>query len=72
MKREIKTFCTAAFSIALRNYAEQLSANYPQCNPVIINDLETIAKLSTNCYSVEIICNPSVADDKESSHDKNL
>lgn len=65
MKKKFKTTWTAAFSIALRNFADQLSANYPQCNPAIISDLESIANLSANCYSVEIICNTSVDDDKE-------
>ena len=65
MKRNFKTTWTAAFSIALRNFAEQLSVNYPQCNPAMISDLEAIANLSTNCSSVEIICNTSVDDDKE-------
>lgn len=72
MKKKIKTLWTAVFSIALRNFADQLSANYPQCNPKMISDLEAIANLSMNCYSVEIICNASVNDDKEFSYDENL
>lgn len=72
MKKRIKTIWTATFSIALRNYAEQLSANFPQCNPKIVSDLEAIADLSTNCHSVEIICNPSVHDDEETGHGESL
>lgn len=71
MKSKIKTTWTSAFSIALLNFAEQLSANYPQCDPAMISDLETIAKLSANCSSVEIICNASINDDKEFNHDRN-
>ena len=64
MKRKFKTFWTSAFSTALRNYAEQLR------NSKIISDLESIADSSMNCYSVEIICNASVDDDKEFSYDE--
>lgn len=72
MKTKVRTTWTTPFSIALREYAYRLLAHYPQCDSSLINDLEAIADLSTDCYSVEVICNASVDDDKEFSYDENL
>ena len=68
MKNRIKTPWTSAFSLALQDFVD----NHPQCCSAMISDLENIANLSLNCYSVEIIFNASVDDDKEFVYDENL
>lgn len=72
VKKKFKTTWTAAFSIALKNFADQLLLSHPQGNPAIVDDLNKISELSINAYSVEIIVNYSADDDKESYCDKNL
>ena len=69
MKRKIRTAYTTAVSIGLRNFAQHLLLDYPQGNPLIVDDLMSIANLSSNSYSVEVIVNEHESDDEEAPHE---
>ena len=69
MKKKIKTLWTAAFSIALKNYVNSF-VDHP--HSPFMDDLMAISEMSKNSFSVEIVVNTSVHDDKDFNYDENL